>query len=261
MHLIKFVKDKIRLGIWFLVRPSLYSQFYYRILDLLSKKENFKGSIEWCENNKISKEKLYKNLNVKNFNFNKEYKSLLVHMEKEVLKSNVNMGGGANLPLLYDLSRSSNAKVVIETGVALGWSSLSLLLSLSHIRNSVLISIDMPYPIRDLEKYVGFVVPEFLKKRWRLIRSSDRHAIPRIIEKSPNIDMIHYDSDKSFTGRMWAYPLLWNKLKNGGYFLSDDINDNNAFRLFCESRKLKPFIIEQNSINSKKYIGIIKKSR
>jgi hypothetical protein len=56
-------------------------------------------------------------------------------------------------------------------------------------------------------------------------------------------------------GRMWASPLLWNALKDGGFFVSDDINDNLAFKDFCESVDRKPVIVEHLG----KYVGVIVK--
>tara|TARA_B100000768_G_scaffold164883_1_gene167109 strand:- start:2541 stop:2861 length:321 start_codon:yes stop_codon:yes gene_type:complete len=70
-----------------------------------------------------------------------------------------------------------------------------------------------------------------------------------------NIDICHYDSDKGYTGRKWSSPILWSSLKNGGLFVSDDINDNLAFKHFCQSVSRKPIIIEHQG----KYVGIIQK--
>ena len=67
--------------------------------------------------------------------------------------------------------------------------------------------------------------------------------------------LCHYDSDKSYTGRIFAYPLLWNALQKNGIFISDDIQDNIAFIEFCEQVNKKPIVIEHLG----KYVGLIKK--
>ena len=54
----------------------------------------------------------------------------------------------------------------------------------------------------------------------------------------PYLDLCHYDSDKSYYGRRWAYPKLWEALKTGGIFISDDIQDNWAFKEFCVSQRM-----------------------
>ena len=91
----------------------------------------------------------------------------------------------------------------------------------------------MPYPKMDNEDYVGIVIPSFLKEYWHLIRKPDRKGIISGLKMFDQpIDLCHYDSDKSYYGRSYAYPLLWNSLKEGGIFISDDIQDNFAFKDF-----------------------------
>ena len=69
------------------------------------------------------------------------------------------------------------------------------------------------------------------------------------------IDLCHYDSDKSWWGRAYAYPLLWNALKPGGLFISDDIQDNMYFANFAKSKSL-PFAVTKSD---GKYVGLIRK--
>ena len=126
--------------------------------------------------------------------------------------------------------KNLKAQKVIETGVAYGWSSLAILKALTEIGNGKLYSVDMPYPRRNNEKDVGIVVPEFLKKNWFLLRKPDQPGILEAIKMSGgDIDLCHYDSDKSWWGRNYAYPLLWKALKVGGLFICDDIQDNLFF--------------------------------
>ena len=77
------------------------------------------------------------------------------------------------------------------------------------------------------------------------------------------IDLCHYDSDKTYKGRCWAYPILWKALRPGGYFISDDIEDNFAFREFVDKLGLEPIIVSspeyRNDDYYVKYAGVIKK--
>ena len=50
-------------------------------------------------------------------------------------------------------------------------------------------------------------------------------------------DFIHYDSDKSYEGRMKNYKLIWSMLNKKGCFVSDDISDNSAFFDFVISNQ------------------------
>ena len=121
---------------------------------------------------------------------------------KKQSETSISMGGQANIHLLYNCVRLMKPKYVIETGVAYGWSSLAILKALYEIGYGNLISVDMPYPLKNNENYVGIVIPNYLKTKWKLIRKPDR---PGIIEAlniaNGKIDICHYDSDKSWWGR------------------------------------------------------------
>src|SRR5690606_13436899 len=55
------------------------------------------------------------------------------------------MGGGADVDLLYSLCIATDAKRILETGVAFGWSSLAILSAIETRHDAGLVSIDMPY--------------------------------------------------------------------------------------------------------------------
>lgn len=180
----------------------------------------------------------------------------------KVAKSlSVRMGGAANMDLLYYVSEYVEASSIMETGVSYGWSSLSFLLSLTSRPNTLLVSTDIPYASWDSDKYTGCVVPNSLKYCWRIIKLLDREGIPKALEVNDRLDVCHYDSDKSYDGRLWAYPLMWKALRCGGYFISDDVSDNLGFYDFCKNLKVEPLIVEtpRRSPQLKKYVGIFQK--
>jgi len=155
----------------------------------------------------------------------------------------VTMGGGGGIDVLYQLARHLKAERVVETGVAYGFSSLALLLALRDTAGK-LISVDMPYPGRGNERYVGCAVPEDLRSAWTLLRYPDSIGLPRALKSfSKPIDLCHYDSDKSYEGRAWAYPLIWKALRPGGMLISDDIDDNTGFRDFAEEVGIEPVVV------------------
>ena len=57
---------------------------------------------------------------------------------------------------------------------------------------------------------------------------------------------------------MWAYALLWDALEPGGYFVSDDVSDNEAFREFSESVEREPTVIRPGT-DGEKYVGVLVK--
>ena len=171
------------------------------------------------------------------------------------------MGGAGDLELIYRLADHIAAKRVIETGVAYGWSSLAFLLTMQRHGGGSLVSTDFPYFQQGSGKYVGVALPEELKKSWTLIPLADREALPLALKQLPEIDMCHYDSDKTAEARLWAYPLLWNALRPGGIFLSDDINDNFGYRDFCAAIGREPLVVKTPAtlLSGAKYAGILRK--
>jgi hypothetical protein len=113
----------------------------------------------------------------------------------------------------------------------------------------------MPYPKLNNDAHVGCIVPDALRSRWTLLRYADREGLPRALRLLGTLDLCHYDSDKRYRSRMWAYPLLWQALRPGGLLLSDDIGDNIAFRDFCLQVRLDPVVIGIAG----KYVGALVK--
>lgn len=180
--------------------------------------------------------------------------------EERVRSKNFNWGGQGNINLNYNLTESTCSKNILETGVAYGWSSLSFLLSLRRRNEGKLVSIDMPFFGTKDESEVGCAVPENLIKHWNLIRLPDRDGLPKAFKKMPSIDICHYDSDKSYLGKKWAFPKIWKHLKKDGLLISDDVSDNMAFFEFADSVSIEPIIIKTYDTHVEKFVGILKKS-
>jgi predicted O-methyltransferase YrrM len=103
---------------------------------------------------------------------------------------------------------------------------------------------------------IGVAVDENLKSNWELLREPDRYGLNKAIKKHDySFDLAHYDSDKSYYGRKWSQPLIWRYLRKGGVFISDDIEDNVAFKEFVESKNLDFFVLKFKG----KYVGVIRK--
>ncbi len=243
----------------YLKRPDLYPELGRKIIkNVFNRKSAFKGKEKtnlWASENAVSQTEAIEKL------FGKKMEKFAEKFDKEYLEAlrkqqncPVKMGGAGALELIYEACEFTKAKNVIETGVAYGWSSFAALKSLEK-RNGTLYSSDMPYLSQDGDKYVGFVVPEELKKNWKLFRHADRESLPKIFSICNEVDVVHYDSDKAYEGMSWAYPKLYSNLRKGGVFISDDINDNSAFQDFCEKNGLEPTIVDFEG----KFIGVFVK--
>jgi hypothetical protein len=110
-------------------------------------------------------------------------------------------------------------------------------------------------------RYVGCVVPERLRRRWHLIRYPDFIGLKKVFRRVSTIDLCHYDSDKSYEGRAWAYVEIWSRIRPGGIFMSDDIGDNTAFRDFAIECGQPPIVVRARGSggSGERFIGILVK--
>lgn len=250
---------KTKTASWFLKNPKYIPQ----IFQVLKRAKNFRlensgpEAIEWCRKNCVNEQAaLEKLVNSRPTNLEDLFSEEIQNAKIAADNCPVKMGGEGAINFIYDLVNNSQAKKILETGVAYGWSSLAILLAIKDRHNAVLISNDMPYINMENNDYVGCIIPDFLKDNWQLQRLPDVKGIPLALKKlNYSIDFCHYDSDKSYTARMWASPLIWNTLNGGGFFVADDINDNLAFKHFSEAVQRTPVIIEHHG----KYVGVLVK--
>ena len=167
----------------------------------------------------------------------------------EILKTvPFDLGGGGDFRLLYWLVRLYGADVVVETGVAAGWTSQAILAAMRENGKGTLYSSDFPYfRIENPESYIGCVVEPSLRANWKLYLEGDAKALPKIAAAVPKVDLFHYDSDKSWAGRDKAIALMREKLSPGGLILMDDILNNSWFRTYVEREKV-PFTVVGNRV-------------
>lgn len=258
--IIEFLYDA-RTVIWFLLKGPL---FYPSLLEytLRSFRTNHDTdelktlAREWCKANVISKEHLFKKLEFTSRS-SEIFTDEFINQKLDVIRSsNADFGGMGDIHLIYDICENMQAVNCIETGVAYGWSSEAVLRSISK-REGSLISVDMPMIGQSDYHLIGFVVSDDYQKNWSLLRMPDMNGLLKAIQTyGPNqIDFIHYDSDKSYYGRKWSQPYIMDALKENGIFVSDDINDNFAFKEFVEENNLTYYVIE----HAGKFVGIITK--
>jgi predicted O-methyltransferase YrrM len=168
----------------------------------------------------------------------------------------VKLGGGGFSTLIFYMIRKMKPAIVVETGVAAGFSSQAILKALSMNGSGELYSSDFPYfRIDNPEKYVGIIVEPELRKKWHLFTAGDEVNLPIILGQvnGKKIDLLHYDSDKSYTGRVSALKVLHDHFHSDSWLLFDDINDNSHFKDMVESEKHAYRIFKLK----RKYIGVI----
>jgi len=186
-----------------------------------------------------------------------DIKSIEKEANIKLSKLNILLGGGGNYTLLYFLIRKLKPNIVVETGVAAGWSSLSILRALKKNDKGKLYSSDFPYfRLENPEQYIGYLAKnEANKSDWYLDIRGDDVAIHEILKKIGNndIDLFHYDSDKSYSGRDKALKNLYPKINPKTVIIFDDIQDNLHFKNLTEKTKENYCIIDFKG----KYLGIL----
>lgn len=152
----------------------------------------------------------------------------------EQLRASIRLGGAGDHRLLYFLTRLTRPTVVVETGVAAGWSSAAILAALArngegHLWSSELVY-DRPWLHDDYRTYVGMVVDDHLRDRWTLLLDGDDANLPSILAECGEVGLFHYDSDKSFAGRTRALRTVEPSLADDAVLVFDDITDDLHFR-------------------------------
>ncbi|MCB9991005.1 MAG: class I SAM-dependent methyltransferase [Rhodospirillales bacterium] len=209
----------------------------------------------WCAAHAMSCDDFMRSLDLKLY---EETQAAAAEIERhcrlKLSTIELDLGGGGNYPLLYFLVRYLQPENVIETGVAAGWSSQAMLTALAkNDGDGKLYSSDFPYfRYEEPEKLVGFVVDESFKSRWRLFIEGDKFNLPAIMKETGAVDLFHYDSDKSYSGRRFAYETVRKKLSDRAVVIFDDIQDNFHFRDFVTAQDVPFCVFEFEG----KYIGL-----
>ena len=225
-----------------------------KIFKRLSKKNNIdsrKWAIKKCESFEDFAKKINNDILIESINYSKylnEYSS------SKLKDLNVVLGGGAFCSLLYFITRLKKPKVILETGVAAGFSSRTFLDATKKNGIGKLYSSDFPYfRIKNPEKFIGLLVNDDFKNNWTLSIEGDEFALPKFVKKLKKIDIFHYDSDKSYRGRFEAVSNIKSIIDDETILIFDDIQDNFFFRDFVNKYNKNYKIFKSRN----KYVGFI----
>jgi predicted O-methyltransferase YrrM len=145
--------------------------------------------------------------------------------------------------VLYAIVRLLKPNVVIETGVAAGISSAYILKALDLNKKGKLISIDIGKKefngiVLPSDMPVGWLVPKALRERWTLKIGSSKQLLQPLLEKE-EVDLFLHDSEHSYENMMFEFEAAWKRLSTGGILLSDNIDFNKSFEVFCHSKNAR----------------------
>lgn len=184
--------------------------------------------------------------------FHKDFEQRANEKLKEI---SFKMGGGGHYLLLYFLVRRLKPSVVVETGVASGFSTQAILKAMQINGKGKLYSSDFPiFRVKNPEKYIGILVDEDLKKDWKLFIEGDRVSLPKICNEVNEVDIFHYDSDKSYKGREFAFKTISPKMKKNSLIIFDDIHNNSHFVDYVKNNNITNYKV---FFFINKYVGFL----
>ncbi len=144
--------------------------------------------------------------------------------------------------LCYLACRQLRPRVVVETGVAYGVTSAYILQALEDNGLGELRSIDLPPLGRDVESYIGYMIPLQLRNRWRLRVGSARNVLPQVLSEVGSIDVFVHDSLHTYRHMKWEFQKALTSLRPGGLLISDDIEMNRAFEETVGRPEIKEWV-------------------
>lgn len=154
------------------------------------------------------------------------------------------MGGGAFLEALYAVVRLTRPAIVLETGVAHGYSSAVILQALGDNGHGRLSSVDLPMFRPGVVGYTGDAVPDRLRASgWELQLGSDRRVLPSLLKWIGPVDFLFYDSDTAYEEMLHTWGLVWQHLRPGAVLAMNIVHANDAYLEFAETHRLPPVII------------------
>ena len=200
------------------------------------------ANLRWLVKNATDFEAFAKEQNPQLWEETKSFARQLEKRAKGILSDiDVELGGGGYYEMLYFLTRQFQPKVIVETGVAAGFSSQTFLSALQKNGEGKLFSSDFPYfRLAEPEKYIGLLVDEKFKADWTLYIEGDEANLEEILPQVQAIDLFHYDSDKRYRGRQSAFTKVKPKLSQRAIVVFDDIQDNPFFHDLIQAENISP---------------------
>ena len=119
-----------------------------------------------------------------------------------------------------------------------------------------LYSSDFPYfRLKNPEQYIGIVIPDNLKKNWRLETEGDNKNFNKYKSEFKKIDLLFYDSDKRYTSKKKFFKKINNYTNKGSIIIIDDLHNDSFFFEYVEEKGIKNWHILESI--RKHIVGLI----
>lgn len=164
-------------------------------------------------------------------------------------------GSNEIVKLVYAWCRLAKPALVVETGVAHGFTTAAILHSLKENHHGKLISIDLPHLHPRAEESIGSAVPHRLRDRWTLRLGPAQSGLRGCARVSYGADLFVQDAAHSYRGQIKEYRIGWSLLREKGLLISDDVDG--AFEDFAKEVGRDPHYVDQSP--KSRPIGIIQR--
>lgn len=227
------------------------------------KRKRQKEYVQLATDNKEVLSKIFPKDNFEAENF----LELEAHLNEFISNKNNEVNSNKVYPMIYNLDKSfcrflfflsiyTKPDLVIETGIANGFSSSYILLALNQINRGNLVSFDYLFKSEQTIDSLGNAIPNYLKNRHNIILGDATKELKKFFSNNKAVDIFLHDSEHTYKHMMEEFQIVWPYIKNNGFLLSDDVSNNDAFLDFANKVGKIPNIIFGDKGN---YFGLIQK--
>lgn len=171
--------------------------------------------------------------------------------------SHPTFGGRPSLVrMVAGIVRLVSPEVMVETGVAQGVTTASILNAMSLNEHGHLYSIDLPVLQENERSYVGKLVPAELRGRWTLALGPSGRLLAKLANRLGQFDVFLHDAEHSYESQIEEYRVAWPHLRPGGILISDDVG-NAAFVEFAAHVAERPFLVGDPQTSTA--VGLLRK--
>jgi predicted O-methyltransferase YrrM len=160
------------------------------------------------------------------------------------------------LRIVGTITRLTRPEVLVETGVALGFTTATILHAMAENDRGHVYSLDLPALQYDPDDPVGREIPDGLKDRWTLRLGDSRKTLAPLCSEVGPIDIFIHDALHTYSSQMREYRTAWPHIRRGGLLISDDVN-NPAFVEFAASVGTRPHLVAGPSRSDA--VGLLRK--
>jgi predicted O-methyltransferase YrrM len=162
--------------------------------------------------------------------------------------------------LCYAVCRAVKPQIVLETGVAYGVTSAYILQAMAVNQTGTLHSIDLP-PVAALdlskESFVGILIPQRLRDRWRLHRGTSARILPKLLPELGQVDMAVLDSRFTYEVKFEEMRMLEPVLARSSVLISDDVDRSPAFEDWISmSEPLFSAVVKESKDKADSMMGV-----